>query len=1586
MASESSPPGTPLLKSDATILPAIGSEVRVNGGVGVVRYADATSFAPGLWVGVELSEPNGKNDGSVQNVRYFECRPGYGVFVRPSQLRRLDDQQSATTSPTTLSNASISESSSRSITPTSKALPRALPRRATTGQANAPNLKPAATPAPSARPASASTGVRPPMTSRSSSARASLSGVGSTRVKSPEATVPSGPPSPKPVRRTSMLPSGNVGAHTRTAPRSASSRGSPTGSSVEMSATKSTKSSAESVQAPPSAAPGGLRSRRVSSASTAEPVRAPRSVTANPALSRAALSSPEPAAVKNDRALTDSETAALPMDLPPVETIDPAPPQSTTEEAAPPTSVLAAQHGFVSEEAVSSDPEQPVALESSSSEQPVPEATTTSVRVSHAPGIENDGPRKPTSSSLGLAAWKQPATTTAETESPRTLPIIEGRRMSLTSSRQNSGTLTQPSKPGPSNMEITAQRRPSVSRGSLESLTLGHGGSLGPTSTQAPASPAKFAQLVPLRDLEELRIKISHLEQKRAEDRDRLLEFEAVRTELESVSSGRQRLADKVHEMQAENKEVRGQLREAQEAKARLDVQLGETQETMEMMLLDKEMAEEKADALQSEVHALQEKVEELSLDIEVIKQEAEARGVEDPSSAAEVPGETRVAASSSHLERQNERLKEALVKLRDTSIQQEEDFKEQLAAMEKDAAKMSEYKTQYNEAIAELAEAENAIEELKAMMEDSIGIEEMVDSLTERNLLLNEKLEEAKAVIQDLESLKELNDELEEDHLETENLLQTEIEEKSSVILAQARKLAAQEETLADYDRTLQQFRELVHTLTADLHALRDNATSESGGDREAQLRLLDGQAQAMVNLNLRLQSTESKAQARFIELELRKMDVDQAQKQLEMIKPYLPESFFSEEYESTLCLLLFRRLDFKAELLAHRADDVKGIAAENGDLQSAATAAHVMDLLRQISGLARQIEAFMEECSADEFVTFGRLHSQLLGEEGKLDSLIKMVKNEQNLESVAIEELGKLLARLRRLVDPNLNADTLKPETRRCRSEVLASGLSLQAERIANDLDRYLSILAPDEHDDSVLRTSLEAALQTVTSARESVRPLNAQLGGSAKRILRKLQDTADWVLTKDAIAELLTIAELARKLANCHAELTSQTTAYVADCKSARTAVETPMLVRIARDAVEQILDVSTDDESGGVVAAARHLSELCATFADRLETSSEAAAVWEPQPDSTAVAPWLERAERVRRGYTVNASMQAQIEAQKSELISLVTAATHKDQELQELAVTIDLLQTRAASTTKGAAGRVLILEKDLQAALEKSSVFEGAAQRLHADLETLEAENQQLRKLARRADVPREGATGSAVELIGARSGSLMDIRSDERGPSPEWLAQIEALKSALRFVRAENARLKAARASQSAASLFDSSDPLMKRGLHTRPTTSPRAEAAEPTLPSPSTTAVPTDLASLKLATRDLARQISHAAVVPRVVDVSRMPPRTGPTGGGAWRRSRDDPRVQRLQSQQNHVALCKRHEGLKAAIRSLLVAEPPRSSHGIQVRNTAPPEDAPMIGRLKVRAPPSSNTSAGRCVIVGSRREFESIHSIFAV
>lgn len=57
---------------------------------GVVRYSDTTDFAPGHWIGVELDAGGGKNDGSVNGKRYFQSKPGHGMFVREANVTLIE--------------------------------------------------------------------------------------------------------------------------------------------------------------------------------------------------------------------------------------------------------------------------------------------------------------------------------------------------------------------------------------------------------------------------------------------------------------------------------------------------------------------------------------------------------------------------------------------------------------------------------------------------------------------------------------------------------------------------------------------------------------------------------------------------------------------------------------------------------------------------------------------------------------------------------------------------------------------------------------------------------------------------------------------------------------------------------------------------------------------------------------------------------------------------------------------------------------------------------------------------------------------------------------------------------------------------------------------------------------------------------------------------------------------------------------------------------------------------------------------------------------------------------------------------------
>jgi len=71
----------------------LGARVALTTGLtGSIAFVGQTSFATGKWIGVELDEYGGKNDGSVGGKRYFRTEEGRGVFVRPSGVRVLEGE------------------------------------------------------------------------------------------------------------------------------------------------------------------------------------------------------------------------------------------------------------------------------------------------------------------------------------------------------------------------------------------------------------------------------------------------------------------------------------------------------------------------------------------------------------------------------------------------------------------------------------------------------------------------------------------------------------------------------------------------------------------------------------------------------------------------------------------------------------------------------------------------------------------------------------------------------------------------------------------------------------------------------------------------------------------------------------------------------------------------------------------------------------------------------------------------------------------------------------------------------------------------------------------------------------------------------------------------------------------------------------------------------------------------------------------------------------------------------------------------------------------------------------------------------
>ena len=72
------------------IFSQLGDRILVNESkLGTLQFCGTVEFAGGTWAGVELDEPDGKNDGTVNGITYFTTEPGFGVMVPTNKIEKV---------------------------------------------------------------------------------------------------------------------------------------------------------------------------------------------------------------------------------------------------------------------------------------------------------------------------------------------------------------------------------------------------------------------------------------------------------------------------------------------------------------------------------------------------------------------------------------------------------------------------------------------------------------------------------------------------------------------------------------------------------------------------------------------------------------------------------------------------------------------------------------------------------------------------------------------------------------------------------------------------------------------------------------------------------------------------------------------------------------------------------------------------------------------------------------------------------------------------------------------------------------------------------------------------------------------------------------------------------------------------------------------------------------------------------------------------------------------------------------------------------------------------------------------------------
>jgi len=67
---------------DRVIVKSVVGETKA----GVLRYLGKVDFEEGIWAGIELSHPLGKNDGTIRGREYFRCQHPFGLFVPANKI------------------------------------------------------------------------------------------------------------------------------------------------------------------------------------------------------------------------------------------------------------------------------------------------------------------------------------------------------------------------------------------------------------------------------------------------------------------------------------------------------------------------------------------------------------------------------------------------------------------------------------------------------------------------------------------------------------------------------------------------------------------------------------------------------------------------------------------------------------------------------------------------------------------------------------------------------------------------------------------------------------------------------------------------------------------------------------------------------------------------------------------------------------------------------------------------------------------------------------------------------------------------------------------------------------------------------------------------------------------------------------------------------------------------------------------------------------------------------------------------------------------------------------------------------------
>ena len=907
------------------------------------------------------------------------------------------------------------------------------------------------------------------------------------------------------------------------------------------------------------------------------------------------------------------------------------------------------------------------------------------------------------------------------------------------------------------------------------------------------------------RHIQDLETQINVHKKQCDEYREQLAAMEKVRSEKDRYQTIIEKLQSKLQPQSQELSELKSRLKQYEQKLEELQSTDADHETELEMATLDREMAEEHAEAARMELDTLKERMTELQDEVEVLREENNLMGEEVD------PGD-RSSQGWLQLEQSNERLKEALIRLREITQDKEAELTAQVSSLEDDLKQLSGISEQYEETRTRLTQSEAAIENLKEQLDEALDTENTAEKLTAENMALQDQMDQLRMNIKELEDLRELNDELEFNHVEAEKQMQEELDFKDAVLSEHKRHGDAQDEKLIDYEYTINKFRELVTSLQSGLEDMR---ASQQISDVEAEE--LNSRSKAMNDLNLKLQSSAAKAEMNTIDLEARRLEAQEAIEHLAIVQMFLPDSFKTER-ESVLTYLRFRRVASKSRLLHSL---LKAKVSTEGSITPAEDVFTVCDMLDKLVWIAAMCDRFVSRisgCSLDEFSRYESVLYELDPVERGLNIYIDGVRRGDLKKLTAAEELQRTISLLLHLAEVHLHSDDLADyaENVMMRTSLIQSYLENTA--VAMSFTR--STVVPDDGVGTKLDS--EDSLQHFNSDAQALIAQTRSAKVVASKVHQALSDlkARSMSLEPSASSTFADAEDSASALARLSRQLGSHLRTALASLDTNPIATEDATSTRKdgTRAAIRSFTSAHIPDTTASsplpvLVQKLKHTSVLLTSSLESIQSLTSVSEFIRPDP------PWNQRAAALKAAKNATQDTEAELLRLKDTLQSQTQQIKAKDHTLEESAVKIELLEARTKDAAEKAS-RIAELSNSLEDVRKRERDMLRRVEGHAAEVATLSAEKEHWRGIAetRKAREEEESDGGGHDSPLPTPRGERASMRL---GEVEALRAEVESLTGAVKFLREEGRKSRLAKPDE--AHMAWLAEPLFKkRGLQTQ--------------------------------------------------------------------------------------------------------------------------------------------------------------------